>query len=200
MSDEKKLTKAEQREATIARLVEVGRELFTRAGYAQTATEDIVRAAGVTRGALYHHFSGKEGLFKAVLESIQADVGQRIEQDATVTDDLWEQLLIGCRTFLAASTEPDVQRIMLIDAPAVLGWELWRQIDAENSMKQLVIVLNELVADGTLQDVPVEALTHLLSGAMNEAALWIVQSPDPATALEEASTTLERLLSSLRQA
>ncbi len=193
------ITKAQQREATTARLMEVACEVFTREGYANAATEDIVRLAGVTRGALYHHFGSKEGLFQAVLGHIQQQVALRLESVVADKSDTWEQLVAGCIAFLEASIDPQVQRIMLIDAPSVLGWSLWRELDAQHSMKALREALDELISQGQLAPLPLDALTHLLSGAMNEAALWIAQSPDSATALAEASQALTYLLTAMRR-
>lgn len=191
------VTKAEQRAATTARLIEVAREQFTTHGYADAPTEDIVRIAGVTRGALYHHFGSKEGLFHAVLDAVQHDVGERVEAAAGQVGGTWEQLIAGCAAFLEASRDPQVQRIMLIDAPAVLGWAAWRELDAQYSMKSLREALAALQAQGELAPLSLDALTHLLSGAMNEAALWIAQSDQPA-ALDDAVAALRHLLESLR--
>lgn len=191
-------TKAEQREATRQLLIQIGRELFTKNGYAHTATEEIVARAGVTRGALYHHFESKEGLFRAVLEDVQTEIGQKIEQAGAGQTDLWVILQVGCRAFLEASVEPQVRQIMLIDAPAVLGWQAWREMDARHSMRLLRELLGEMVGQGLIQTKSVDALTHLLSGAMNEAALWIAAAENPQQALVEAGDTLERLLNGLR--
>jgi AcrR family transcriptional regulator len=193
-----KVTKAEQREATTQRLIEIARARFARDGYAHTATEELVEQAGVTRGALYHHFGSKEGLFIAVFNQIQAEIGARVEAAASQSDDSWDQLVLGCRAFLTASVDPQVQRIVLIDAPAVIGWQAWRKQDAENSMSLLRAALEELSKAGRIRSQPVEALTHLLSGAMNEAALWIAQSDQPEQALSEALTALDSLLNALR--
>lgn len=193
------VTKAQQREATIARLIEVAREVFTRDGYASAATEEIVQIAGVTRGALYHHFGSKEGLFQAVFETLQRQMSQRIEAAAAEHDDVWDQLRAGCQVFLEAGTDPEVQRILLVDAPAVLGWSVWREFDSQNSMKSLHSALGELVNQGRITPIPLDALTHLLSGAMNEAALWIAQSADAPRALAESIQVLELLLQGLYQ-
>jgi AcrR family transcriptional regulator len=191
-------TKAQQREMTTARLVEIAREVFTRDGYAGAAMEEIVHRAGVTRGALYHHFGSKEGLFLAVVNSVQAEVGQRVLAAAQSTPDRWDSLVAGCVAFLEASLDPQVQRIMLIDAPSVLGWSRWREFDAEYSMASLTDALQELIALGQVVSLPLDALVHLLSGAMNEAALWIAQSPQPTDALKDAVQSLRRLLEGLR--
>lgn len=199
MSETTHNTKAQQREATMKKLIQIARDIFTRDGYAHAATEEIVQLAGVTRGALYHHFGSKEGLFQAVLASVQADVGMRVEARSNQISDIWEQLIGGCIAFLEASLDPQVQRIMLIDAPAVLGWELWRELDAQYSMASLREVLSELMDKGQIAPLPLTALTHLLSGAMNEGALWIAQSDNPQQALREASEALTHLITRLRE-
>lgn len=191
--------KAQQSEATRSRLLEIASDLFTRDGYANTATEEIVQLAGVTRGALYHHFGSKEGLFAAVLHHLQQQVGQHIETVVAHYPDPWQQLLAGSIAFLEISLDPQIQRIMLIDAPAVLGWSLWRELDAQYSMKSLYEVLAALIEAGQLPALPLDALTHLLGGAMNEATLWIAQATDPPTALAEATYALTHLLTSLRR-
>jgi AcrR family transcriptional regulator len=197
MPQDHPMTKAQQREATTARLIEVACQVFTRDGYANAATEEIVHLAGVTRGALYHHFGSKEGLFQAVLREVQRQVGGRIQAATAGHATVRAQLIAGCLAFLEASLDPQVQRIMLIDAPAVLGWSLWREYDAEYSMKSLREALDALKAEGRLPGLPLEALTHLLSGAMNEAALWIAQSADQQAALVEGSQALTLLLQAM---
>jgi AcrR family transcriptional regulator len=125
-------TKAAQTEATTAALIGAARELFASRGYAAVGTEEIVQQAGVTRGALYHHFrGGKEELFRAVLIQISAETAQRVAQAALATDDPWEALVLGSDAFLDACTTPEVQRIILTDGPSVLGWDAWRAIDTE---------------------------------------------------------------------
>lgn len=191
-------SKAEQTEATTRRLLDTGRELFAARGFAHTGTEDLVRAAGVTRGALYHHFADKYALFHAVQDEVQRDVGKAVEAEAGRHQDPWDQLTAGCRAFLMACTQPDIQQIMLIDGPAVLGWSTWREMDSQYSYRLLRDGVQALVDEGVIADQSVDALSHLLSGAMNEAALWVAQSPTPAATLAEATTSLDRLLHSLR--
>lgn len=196
---QRRIGKAEQREATMARLLEVARQAFATHGYAAAATEEIVRQAGVTRGALYHHFGSKEGLFRAVLAQVHAEVGQRIGAAADAAADGWQALREGCRAFLVAANDPAIQRIMLVDGPAVLGWSAWRTLDEQHSMHQLQEHLALLMQQGVVRDQPVAALAHLLSGAMNELALWIAQQPDAAQAAQQAWDVLERVLEGLRR-
>tara|TARA_B100001123_G_C15263849_1_gene1007650 strand:- start:942 stop:1547 length:606 start_codon:yes stop_codon:yes gene_type:complete len=193
-----KTSKAEQREITTRRLVGIAREAFGERGYASVPTEEIVRLAGVTRGALYHHFRDKRDLFLAVFEDAQREIAERIATEADRASDPWDQLLAGCRAFLEACTDPRLQQIVVIDAPAVLGWDVWRQVDARNGLTQLKLGLSELQDAGVLETHSIDALAHLLSGAMNEAALWVAQSDDQESALEEAMETLATLLQSIR--
>lgn len=198
MTETRPHTKAEQRAETMGRLIRVARVQFTEHGYAQTSTEAIVQLAGVTRGALYHHFGNKEGLFKAVLAEVQRDVAQRVAEASQSTAHPWDQLIGGCRAFLRASLEPDVQRIMLIDGPATIGWDAWREMDAENAMRLLEAGIRELADMHIIEVASAVAATHLLSGAMNEAVLWIARSEQPLQALDETIATLEQLLAGLR--
>ncbi|MFF0546532.1 TetR/AcrR family transcriptional regulator [Nocardia thailandica] len=186
-----------QRAATRATLIREGRHLFAAKGYGAVGLSEIVAAAGVTKGALYHQFAGKTELFRAVLDEVQAEVGDRVAAAADTHADPWDQLLAGCEAFLRACTAPDVQRIMLVDGPAVLGWHDWRAMDEANSARHLAEAIDTLVADGTLPPQPVAPLAHLLSGAMNETALWLAGTGDP-EALPQAVGALRRLLAGLR--
>lgn len=190
-------TKA-QSEATAARVVTTARRMFTQYGYAGIGLEQIAAQAGVTRGAVYHHFTSKLGLFEAVLAEVQRSLAAAIERDtAGITGD-WEKLEVGCQAFLAAGANEELRRIMLVDAPAVLGWNAWRAQDAASSGRLLEGVLRDLATVGELGGTSVEAASALLSGAMNEAALWIAEAPDPRAAIETAWAVLHRMLQALR--
>ncbi|UNO38407.1 TetR/AcrR family transcriptional regulator [Streptomyces sp. MST-110588] len=191
--------RAQQREKTRQALLLEGRRLFAEHGYGAVGLSQIVGAAGVTKGALYHHFDSKAAVFRAVLESVQREVGERVAAAADAHGDPWLQLTAGCREFLAATTAPDVQRIMLVDGPAVLGWSEWRSMDETHSARHLSDVLTVLVASGVIAPQPVAPLAHLLSGAMNEAALWLASSSSPDD-LTHTQAALERLLDALRTA
>ncbi|MFE0496286.1 TetR/AcrR family transcriptional regulator [Streptomyces albidoflavus] len=189
--------RAQQRELTRQALVRESRRLFSTLGYGAVGLSEIVAAAGVTKGALYHHFNSKAELFRVVLEQAQQEVAERIAATADARESSWEQLLVGCEAFLGASTDPAIQRIMLIDGPAVLGWAEWREMNEATSGRHLAEVLAVLIEEGAIPAQPVEPLTHLLSGAMNEAALWLAASSDPAD-LADATAALTRLLEALR--
>ncbi|MEV4582469.1 TetR/AcrR family transcriptional regulator [Nonomuraea jabiensis] len=189
--------RAQQREQTRQALLRESRRLFAERGYGAVSLSEIVAEAGVTKGALYHLFESKAELFRAVLEQVQQEVAETVARTADVHDDLWTRLTVGCQAFLTASTAPGVQRIMLVDGPAVLGWNEWRAMDEAASARHLADALTDLIEEGTLAPQPVAPLTHLLSGAMNEAALWLAGSDDPAN-LPATQAALARLLEALR--
>lgn len=190
--------RANQREQTRRTLLREGRRLFATRGYGAVGISEIVAAAGVTKGALYHHFAGKVDLFRAVLEEVQQEVAERVSTTAEGQAESWAQLTSGCQAFLVASTGPDIVRIMLVDGPAVLGWDEWRALDEAASGRHLAEALGALIDDGTIAPQPVVPLTHLLSGAMNEAALWLATTADPDD-LVATQAALARLLDGLRR-
>lgn len=190
-------TRAEQRTATRRALLAEGRRRFAADGYHDVVLAEVAQAAGVTKGAAYHHFASKAGLFRAVVSEVQHELGERVADAARRYDDPWEQLRAGCRAFLAAGRDPVVRRIVLLDAPAVLGWDEWRAMDEDSSARHLAEALDVLVKAGVIADQPVEPLTRLLSGAMNEAALWLARSTTP-QAPAQTERALDRLLNGLR--
>ncbi|WP_409490830.1 TetR/AcrR family transcriptional regulator [Amycolatopsis sp. cmx-11-12] len=191
-------TKQQQREETMEALTATARRLFAEHGYGNVGLETIAQTAGVSKGALYHHFSSKADLFRHVLSTVQHDVGEQVAQAADSAPDPWTGLLAGCRAFLAAATDPEIQQIMLLDGPSVLGWQDWRELDDESSARHLAEALTGLMTDGVLAKRPVEPLVRLLSGAMNEAAVWLAHSPDPKSDLSATMDTLTPMLESLR--
>jgi AcrR family transcriptional regulator len=168
----------EQRARTRRALVDRARELFAARGYADVGLAELVGAAGVTKGALYHQFEGKAELFEVVLGEVAAEVADAVVLAAEAHEDPWDRFLAGCRAFLVASTDPSVARIALVDGPAVLGWTRWRALDEATSGRHLVEALEALAVRGVIAPRPVAPLAHLLNGAMNEAALWLADEPD----------------------
>jgi AcrR family transcriptional regulator len=195
---EAKSLKAEHAEATRAALVSSARSLFAQRGYAAVSIEEIVRRARVTRGALYHHFEDKSDLFSAVFESVQQDLAQRLMKAASSQPDTSKHLEIGCHAFLDACAEPDVQRIVLLDGPAVLGWEAWHESDVNFGLELLQRSIEAAIEGGAVARQPVEPLSHLLLGALNGSGLEIARSSDPARARREMRKALDRLLAGLR--
>jgi AcrR family transcriptional regulator len=190
-------TKAAQSAATRAKLVKVARRLFAKHGYARVGTEEVVRRAGVTRGALYHQFADKKDLFRAVFEQIQEELALASAQRAMTEADPLSALRAGASYWLQASSEPEVQRICLLDAPAVLGWEEWREVGSR-ALVQIEAVLGEAMAAGLVDEQPTAALAHVLMGALDEAALYIAEADDEDAARAEVDQVLGRMIDGLR--
>lgn len=186
----------EDSELTANRIRETAREMFAAQGYAEVQLEEVATRAGYTRGALYHHYAGKKALFAAVLEDIHAEVEVAVVAAADEHAEPWEQLEAGCLAFLRASTRPDIARLLLVEGPAVVGWEAWRAHDSHHSYRQLEEVLGELEATGEIRPGAAEPAAPLLSGAMNEAALWLASTarPDAEAGVEETLLVMLRAL------
>jgi AcrR family transcriptional regulator len=186
-------------EATRQRLVAVARTMFAERGYAGVGTEQIVQAAGVTRGALYHQFRDKADLFAAVAETAQAEVAQRInsgaESDGPV--DAMTALYAGVRRFLEACADPAVERILLLDGPAVLGWQAWRDLADRYGLGLLQHGLQVAMDAGAITPQPVQPLAHVLIGALDECALYIARAGDPAASRQQCNAILQQLLGGL---
>ncbi|HZB10944.1 MAG TPA: helix-turn-helix domain-containing protein [Rubrobacter sp.] len=195
---EKGRTRADRKLETRSALVGAARRLFTERGYAATPTEEIIRGAGASRGALYHHYRDKEELFRAVYEEVDREVVRKIVAAARGQEDAWDRLVVGCRTYLAASLDPAVQQVVLLDGPSVLGWETWREIEGAHCMGLMEGVLRK-VADEERLDAPIEPLLHLLFGALSEGALLVARADDREAALAEVEATIVRLLNGLKK-
>ena len=190
-------TQEERSEATRAKLIAAARRLFAERGYAGVGTEEIVRAAGVTRGALYHHFAGKPELLEAVYREVEAEITRKIAAGALGGSDPLEALRAGSEMFLDACLEPEVQRIVLLDAPAVLGWERWREIAADHGLGLIEAALAAAMDAGRIARQPVRPLAHVLMGALDEAAMLVARAEDTEAARAEVGATLESLLEGL---
>ena len=191
-------TQGERSEATRAALIEAARPLFAARGYADVGTEEIVRAAGLTRGALYHQFGGKRELFEAVYAQVEHDLAQRIATEALRADDPLEAIQIGIGMLLDACLEPDLQRIALLDAPAVLGWERFREIGAGAGLGLIENTLEAAMEAGVIARQPSKPLAHVVMGALDEAAMLVGRSDDPEKTRTEVAATLASLLDGLR--
>ena len=190
--------KAAQSEVTRAKLVRAGAKLFGKRGYADVGTEEIVRAAGVTRGALYHQFADKRELFAAVLEDTESGLIGEIARRIAGIEDPVDALRAGFLGWLEACSRPTVQRIVLVDAPAVLGWEQWRAIGERHGLGVTMAALKAGMDAGALAIKPVRPLAHVVVGALDEAALYVARAEDPGTARAEMDVILDRLVQSLR--
>jgi AcrR family transcriptional regulator len=190
--------KEAQGEATRAQLLATARALFGERGYAAVGTEEIVRSAGVTRGALYHHFDGKADLFRAVFEEMEAELAERIAGEALSQPDAWEAHLAAVELFLDACQDPEVQRIALVDAPSVLGWQTWREIEARYWLGLIKVSLQALMDAGLIAEQPVGPLAQTMLGALTEAGLYVAGADDVTAARAEMATVVRRLLEGLR--
>jgi AcrR family transcriptional regulator len=191
-------TKAEQSEATRAALVRAAEELFAEHGFADTPTEALVQAAGVTRGALYHHFRDKGDLFRAVYEALEQRVIQQVEAAVHGLTDPLVVLRRGAEAFLDACLEPAVQRIVLLEGPTVLGWEAWHELDMAYGLGMITTVLEVAMQAGVIKKAPVEPLAHILLGGLNEAAMLMASSDDPEAARARTGKALRVVIDGLR--
>ncbi len=176
-------------------LIDAARRLFVENGYFHTSIGDLVSASDVgTRGAFYHHFTDKAELFHAVFEEVERDLTLRSLASPPQGADPWDRLTQGLHGFLEAALEPEVQRIMLIDGPVVLGWRTQRGIQQNDSLALIEDVIRDAIAQGAIEDQPVTELTHMLVAAAEEAALLVAHSDEPAAARRRAAKVLDRLL------
>jgi len=190
-------TQAERTSATRRALLDAARDQFAEGGYAGTGRERVAAAAGVTRGALHHHFGTKEGLFRAVVEELEAGLAAQVAAAAMAGSDPVDELRRGCLAFLDACLEPAVRRIVLLEAPAVLGWDAWREIDARYGLALVRSGLAGAMDQLGLDPAAVDPLAHLLLGALNEAALLVATAEDPVQAREEVGRTVALVLDRL---
>ncbi len=193
-----KSRKLEQSQATRAALIKTARKLFARLGYAKTDIETVARRTRVTRGALYHHFKDKQDLFSAVFDLEEQKLTQTAAAAAVSKSGPWDAMLAGCDAFLDACLDPAVQRIVLIDALAVLGWERWREIDTQYNLRLVIGALQAAADQGIIAPGPIDSLAHLLIGAITEGAIYIAHADDQPAARREVGANVAQLLSGLR--
>ncbi len=184
--------------ATREALIDAARDLFTDRGYSGVGTEEIVTRAKVTRGALYHHFTDKRDLFRAVFERVEEDLMKRIGTTMEEAKDPYELMLGGMRAFLDACEEPAVKQISLTDAPAVLGWEEWREIDNLHGLGLTRAALDGAVKAGVIRPIATEPMAHLFVAALSEAAFVIAHAEHPREARAEVEEALLQLVDGLR--
>jgi AcrR family transcriptional regulator len=185
-------SQAERAESTRAALIAAARRLFTERGYDDVGTEEIVRAAGVTRGALYHHFGGKRELLDAAYEQLEAESTERVARVVlgSELESPLQAMKAGIAAFLDECAEPELRQIGLHDAPAVLGWDRWREIGAANGLGLLEASLSAAIEAGEIRPLPVKPMAHVLLGALDEAAMLVARSDDPAGRAEVTAVLL----------
>ena len=186
-----------QGEETRARLVETARELFAARGYAGVSMEQVCTRAEVTRGALYHHFGGKDDLVRAVCEDVAGAVTDQVLEAARGPSDAWLRLREGCQAFLAACSDQGVRQILLTDAPSVLGWASFRELDTRYGLGLLRAGIQAAMAAGAVQAGPVDLVAHMLVAALDEAAMVVGRATDPQAARRDAALVIDRILTGI---
>lgn len=187
-----KLTKAEQTQRTRRAILDRARHLFAIKGYAATGTEAIISELGITRGALYHQFKDKLGVFKAVVAEAYDEITNYISIKIQPLEDTWEQLVIGCQAFLEIAQKEELRRLVFIEAPAVLSAETLAEFD-QYGFGLLHKGIQIAVDEGKLNTIDAEGFAHLINGSLNELAAWVAQSNDPER-LKTAQELVETLL------
>ncbi len=192
-------TQAERTESTRAALIAAGRALFAERGFAATSIEELAAASGMTRGALYHHFRDKRALFEAVFEDVERSVMVAVAKANDPAADAWTNLVASCNAFLDVCLERDVQQVVLMDGPSVLGWDTWREIEERYALGATAAALERAMHAGFIAPQPATPLAHLLLAAVNEAGLVIARAADVKAARAEVGGAFETFLSGLRK-
>ncbi|MGA8544079.1 MAG: TetR family transcriptional regulator [Mycobacterium sp.] len=192
-------TQAERAAETRDALISAARPLFAAQGFAEVPLETIVRVAGVTRGALYHHFADKTELFAAVFEQVEGEVAARMGEAIAASNlsDPVEVMRLGAGFWLDACSDPEVQRIVLVDAPAVLGWTRWTEIGNRYNAGLVRALLTDAVETGRIPPQPIEATVLTILGAMREATLYVALAEDHEHARQDAGVVMNRLIHAL---
>ncbi len=177
---------------TRALLLATARQMFSELGYANTSMDDLTARAGLTRGALYHHFGDKKGLLAAVVEQLDAEMDERLRAITDTAENAWDGFRQRCRAYLEMALEPEIQRIVLRDARAVLGGgSPEAQRHCIESMRQLI---ENLMLQGVLAQAQAQALATLICGSLAEATVWIAEAENGDTRLAQASQAFDLLL------
>jgi AcrR family transcriptional regulator len=192
--------RASQASATRLALLAAARRLFAERGYHATSTPEIVAAAGVSRGAMYHHFEDKAQLFEEVFKAVAKELETTAAASVmALAEDPWRQMQAGLQSFLRLVAESrETQRIILIDGPAVFGWAQWRRLESDYTSVHMARMLERLMELGVMERAPVGTLARLIVAALNDAAMEIANAPEPRAALPEVAAALQTLVSGLR--
>jgi AcrR family transcriptional regulator len=189
--------RVEQGQATRAALIRVATELFAANGYDGTAIPAVLDAAGISRGALYHHFASKEALFEAVLQAAEAQATRKVTRAAGGASDPLDGLRRGCAAYLAMCRDPVVRQISLIDAPAVVGWERWREIDEQHAFGLVKAAIAAIAADGRVKPELVDVMAHMVLAALLEVALLVARADEGRIAIRRGQEAIDELLTAL---
>ena len=192
-------TQAERTEATRGRLITTARRLFAENGFAATSTEEILSEAAVSRGALYHHFPSKTDLFQATFEQVEDELTAHVMETAASSGetDPMRLLELGFDAFLDQCVNPEVQRIVMLDGPNVLGWDLWHELDERYAFGTVKAALTVAADTGRIAPSAVEPLSHLLLGAIMQAGMVVARADDPSTARKAMTETFAGIISGL---
>lgn len=188
--------RADQVEETRGKLIAAARRAFAQKGYSEASMDDLTAAAGLTRGALYHNFGDKKGLLQAVIDQIDGEILEQMRAAGQQHRSRWHAFLAEAITYIEMSLEPEVQRIMLLDGPAVLG-DPSRWPNQTACLRTTAAMLAELIEEGTVKPVDTEAAAQLVNGAALNAALWIAAADEPVSALPRAVQAFRLLVSGL---
>jgi AcrR family transcriptional regulator len=189
--------RVEQGRATRAVLIEVATHLFATNGYEATAIPAVLQAAGVSRGALYHHFESKEALFEEVVKLVEAGVMAKVTRSVRDASDPLDALRRGCAAYLAMCRDPTVRQISLIDAPSVLGWERWRQIDEQHAFGLVKAAIATISTDGRIRPELVDVVAHMVLAALLEVALLVARADEGRLAIRRGQEAIDEMLTAL---
>lgn len=187
-------TQAEMEETRI-KLLSTARKVFSEQGYALSAMEDLTSKLNLTRGALYHHFGDKKGLFQAVVHQIDQEMDDRLQRISDQAPTAWEAFKTRCQVYLEMAQEPDIQRIILRDAPAILGNT--SQDSQKHCISSMQNLLKALIDDGKVQANDPELLARIIYGSLSEASFWIAEGDQLQVRLQLALQALNQLLDSI---
>lgn len=182
---------------TRAKLIAAGRAAFGTVGYAEASMDDFTAGAGLTRGALYHHFGDKKGLLQAVIQEIDSEMTTRLNRISAAAANRWEGFVAECVAYIEMALEPEIQRIMFRDGPAVLG-DVSQWPTNNGCIAALSRSIEQLKADGVMAEIDTEAAARLINGASSHAALWIAKSEKPEETSRRAVNGFRTLLDGLR--
>ena len=184
-------------EATRGQLIAIATRMFAERGYDDTSIEAVLREAGVSRGSLYHHFASKEALFEAVAEGVEASVGARTLAAARDSGGPVAALRAGFLAWIRLAGDPVVRRILLIDAPAVYGWERWRAMEEDHALGLIRTALQVIATHGRLRPELVDTMAHVLLASVNEVALLVARAEDQEAAMAAGADAIDELLGRL---
>jgi AcrR family transcriptional regulator len=185
-------------ESTRDALVESALELFTKRGYAGTSLDAIVKSARVTKGALYHHFHGKQALFEAAFNHVERVAMGMLTAVVDGEGTAWERAMAGIQAYIRVCLEPSYQRIVIHEAPVVMGWERWREAEEHFSYGLVRATVESLVTSGEIQQLPVEVTARILFGALSAGAETIASSADPKATAVDVTRTIVAVMTGMR--